>query len=102
MTAIEAAPTPRVPTFFNTLGRASAPFAPTRAGEARMYTCGPTVYNHVHIGNLRTFVFEDLLRRVLTYLGYRVTQVMTLTDVDDKTIRGAQAAGLALDEFTAP
>ena len=58
--------------------------------RSRIYTCGPTVYNHVHIGNLRTFLFEDLLRRSLRYLGYQVTQVMNLTDVDDKTIRGAQ------------
>ncbi|MEO8503666.1 MAG: cysteine--tRNA ligase [Acidobacteriota bacterium] len=92
----------RGPRFFNTLGRDYQDFAPTRQGEARIYTCGPTVYNHVHIGNLRTFAFEDLLRRSLTLLGYRVTQVMNLTDVDDKTIRGAQAAGVGLDEFTAP
>ncbi len=92
----------RPPAFFNTLGRKRETFEPTRPGEARMYTCGPTVYNHVHIGNLRTFVFEDLLRRSLAYLGYRVTQVMNLTDVDDKTIRGAQAAGVELDVFTAP
>ena len=94
--------TTRAPVFYNTLGRTSVPFEPTRPGEARMYTCGPTVYNHVHVGNLRTFVFEDLLRRALAYLGYRVTQVMNLTDVDDKTIRGAQAAGLELDAFTEP
>lgn len=67
-----------------------------------MYTCGPTVYNHVHIGNLRTFLFEDLLRRSLAFLGYRVVQVMNLTDVDDKTIRGAEERGVSLDEFTAP
>jgi cysteinyl-tRNA synthetase len=93
---------PRAPKFFNTLGRRAEPFQPVVAGEARMYTCGPTVYNHVHIGNLRTFVFEDLLRRSLRYLGYRVTQVMNLTDVDDKTIRGAEQAGVPLAVFTAP
>ena len=54
-----------------------------------MYTCGPTVYNVVHIGNLRTFLFEDVLRRHLLAEGLRVTQIMNLTDVDDKTIRGA-------------
>ena len=56
-----------------------------------MYTCGPTVYDDPHIGNLRTFVFEDLLRRVLKYLGYEVTHVMNLTDVEDKIIRRALA-----------
>jgi cysteinyl-tRNA synthetase len=71
-------------------------------GRVGLYTCGPTVYGHVHIGNLRTFLFEDLLRRALEYLGYRVTQVMNLTDVDDKIIAGAREAGLSLDEFTAP
>ena len=90
------------PTFFNTLGRQRERFEPATAGEVRIYTCGPTVYNHVHIGNLRTFLFEDLLRRALEFLGYRVTQVMNLTDVDDKTIRGAQQAGVELDQYTRP
>jgi cysteinyl-tRNA synthetase len=66
----------------------------------RIYTCGPTVYNHAHIGNLRTFLFEDFLCRSLRYLGYSVEQVMNLTDVDDKTIRDASKAGLGLREFT--
>jgi cysteinyl-tRNA synthetase len=87
---------------YNTLGRKLAPFQPIVPGEASVYTCGPTVYNDVHIGNLRTFAFEDLLRRTLAYLGYRVTQVMNLTDVDDKTIQGAHRAGLSLAEYTAP
>jgi cysteinyl-tRNA synthetase len=65
-----------------------------------MYTCGPTVYNVAHIGNLRTFVFEDVLRRSLLAAGSRVTQIMNLTDVDDKTIRGANAEKLPLTEFT--
>jgi len=85
----------------NTLGRRIADFAPLEPGHVRLYTCGPTVYNVVHIGNLRTFVFEDVLRRHLLARGDRVTQVMNLTDVDDKTIRGAEAAGLSLGEFTA-
>ena len=89
------------PRFFNTLGRRLEPFEPLVPGEARLYTCGPTVYNHAHIGNLRTFLFEDVLRRALVFLGYRVTQVMNLTDVDDKTIEGANRAGVSLDEFTA-
>ena len=69
-------------------------------GKVGLYTCGPTVYDRVHIGNLRTFVWEDVLCRVLRALGYEVTQVMNLTDIDDKTIRGAVAAGLPLREFT--
>ncbi len=88
--------------FYNTLGRRLTPFQPIVPGEARVYACGPTVYNDVHIGNLRTFLFEDLLRRTLHYLGYRVVQVMNLTDVDDKTILGAHKAGLSLEDYTAP
>ena len=85
---------------FNTLGRRVDTLAPIDAGHVRMYTCGPTVYNVAHIGNLRTFVFEDVLRRAMLLSGLRVTQVMNLTDVDDKTIRGANAEGLPLGEFT--
>jgi cysteinyl-tRNA synthetase len=87
---------------FNTLGRKLEPFRPLVPGEVRIYTCGPTVYNEVHIGNLRTFAFQDLLRRSLHYLGYKVTQVMNLTDVDDKTILGAHKAGVSLSEYTEP
>ncbi len=86
--------------FKNTLTRRLEPFEPLVPGEARLYTCGPTVYNYVHIGNLRTFLFEDILRRTLKLFGHRVTQVMNLTDVDDKTIRGAAEAGLSLREYT--
>ncbi|HET7451731.1 MAG TPA: cysteine--tRNA ligase [Thermoanaerobaculia bacterium] len=85
---------------FNTLGRALGPFSSLEPGHVRMYTCGPTIYNRVHIGNLRTFVWEDVLRRALARLGWKVTQVMNLTDVDDKTIRGAAEAGLPLRDFT--
>jgi cysteinyl-tRNA synthetase len=88
--------------FFNTLGRRLERFEPLVPGEVGLYTCGPTVYNHVHIGNLRTFLFEDLLKRALVFLGYRVRHVMNLTDVDDKTIRGAAEQGVALDDFTEP
>ncbi len=88
--------------FYNTLGRHLEPFEPREEGKVGLYTCGPTVYNHVHIGNLRTFLFEDVLRRALGFLGYEVNQVMNLTDVDDKTIRGANEAGVELDEYTAP
>ena len=88
--------------FHNTLGRTLQPFEPLEAGSVRLYTCGPTVYNHAHIGNLRTFLFEDVLRRALGYLGYEVTQVMNLTDVDDKTIARANQEGVSLDDYTAP
>jgi cysteinyl-tRNA synthetase len=85
---------------FNTLGRSMVEFSPIEPGHVRMYTCGPTVYNVVHIGNLRTFLFEDVLRRRLKAKGLRVTQIMNLTDVDDKTIRGATEKNLPLDDFT--
>ena len=88
--------------FYNTLARRLELFTPLEPGHVRMYTCGPTVYNFAHLGNFRTYVFEDLLRRYLKWKGYRVTQVMNLTDVDDKTIRGAREQGVTLDEFTAP
>ncbi len=67
-----------------------------------MYTCGPTVYDRAHIGNFRAFTWEDLLRRYLKWRGYRVTQVMNLTDVDDRTIQAAIDRGLSLDQVTAP
>jgi cysteinyl-tRNA synthetase len=73
---------------------------PLDEGHIRLYTCGPTVYNAAHIGNFRTYVFEDLLRRQLKREGFRVTQVMNLTDVDDKTIRNSIAAGVSLNEYT--
>ena len=85
----------------NTLSRTLEEFVPLEAGQARMYTCGPTVYNFAHIGNFRAYVFEDLLRRWLKFKGFRVTQVMNLTDVDDKTIRDSQKAGKTLADFTA-
>jgi cysteinyl-tRNA synthetase len=88
--------------FFNTLGRRLERFEPLAPPRVGLYTCGPTVYNHVHIGNLRTFLFEDLLCRALRFLGYEAFQVMNLTDVDDRTIQGALAAGRSLDDFTAP
>jgi len=90
------------PSFYNTLERRLVPFKPLDEGRVGLYTCGPTVYNHIHIGNLRTFLFEDLLRRTLGYLGYDVIQVMNLTDVDDKIIGAAEKAGVGIDEYTAP
>jgi cysteinyl-tRNA synthetase len=87
--------------FYNTLTRRQEPFESLEPGRVRMYTCGPTVYDYAHIGNFRTFLFEDVLRRTLRLFGYQVTQVMNLTDVDDRTIAGAHAAGVALGEYTA-
>lgn len=86
--------------FHNSLTRSVEEFKPIKPGLAKLYTCGPTVYNFAHIGNFRAYIFEDLLRRTLKYCGYRVIQVMNLTDVDDKTIRDSRKAGLPLDEFT--
>jgi cysteinyl-tRNA synthetase len=87
--------------FFNTLTRTLEDFTPLESGMVRMYTCGPTVYGYAHIGNFRTFMFEDLLRRYLKYSGYKVLHVMNLTDVDDKTIRDSKAEGTPLAEYTA-
>jgi cysteinyl-tRNA synthetase len=88
--------------FFNSMSRNKESVVPIEAGHVRMYTCGPTVYNFAHIGNFRAYTFEDILRRAIQFNGCRVTQVMNLTDVDDKTIRGAKAAGVPLKTFTAP
>ena len=87
---------------FNTLSREKETFIPLRPGEVRMYSCGPTVYNHPHIGNLRTFLWSDLLRRYLEYRGLKVTQVMNITDVEDKIIRNANAAGADIRTYVAP
>jgi len=86
--------------FFNTLTRTKEKFISIESGKVKMYTCGPTVYDFSHIGNFRAFVFEDLLRRWLEYRGFRVTQVMNLTDVDDKTIKGSREQGIPLNEYT--
>ncbi len=87
-------------TIFNTLTRRMEEFIPLAPPAAGMYTCGPTVYDYAHIGNFRAYIFEDILRRYLKFCGFRVRQIMNLTDVDDKTIRGARAAGLALNDYT--
>ena len=86
--------------FYNTLAGGMEEFQPLEDNKVRIYTCGLTVYGYAHIGNYRTFVFQDILRRFLKYSGYEVLQVMNLTDVDDKTIRNAKAAGLSLREYT--
>src|SRR5256714_2355472 len=88
--------------FFNTYSRQIEEFEPRdpTARPIRMYTCGPTVYSRAHIGNFRAYIFEDLLQRHLELRGYKVHRVMNITDVEDKTIRGAREAGVPLQEFT--
>lgn len=86
--------------FYNTMSREVETFEPLSEGRVNLYTCGPTVYDYAHIGNFRAYIFEDLLRRVLKFNGYDVTQVMNFTDVDDKTIRGANENGQRLSEYT--
>jgi len=85
---------------FNSLTRKKEPFEPADGKTVLIYTCGPTVYGPPHIGNYRTFVFEDVLCRALRYKGWNVKQVMNITDVDDKTIRDSAAQGLTLQDFT--
>ncbi len=84
---------------FNTLGKKKKLFRPL-GKEVRMYTCGPTVYDYAHIGNWRSFIFSDMLKRYLVYLGYKVRHIMNVTDVDDKTINGTLKKGIALREYT--
>ena len=86
--------------FYNTLSNRKEPFVPLYPGKAFIYTCGPTVYDYAHIGNFRSYIFEDLLRRHLKFKGYQVTQVMNITDVDDKIIRASKASGKDIGEFT--
>src|SRR5918994_22506 len=83
---------------YNTLSRQVEEFAPLQPGRVSLYTCGPTVYNYAHIGNFRTFLFEDLLRRWLEASGYDVYQIMNLTDVDDRTINAAREKQVSLRE----
>ncbi len=85
---------------YNTLSGRIEEFEPLEEGVVKLYTCGPTVYDYAHIGNFRSYVAEDLLKRFLKYLGYRVIHVMNITDVDDKTIRGARERGMSLREYT--
>jgi cysteinyl-tRNA synthetase len=87
---------------YNTLTRRREEFVPLRPGHVGIYVCGPTIYAEPHIGNMRTFFFADILHRYLEFRGYEVRFVMNLTDVDDKTIRGARQKGVALAEFTEP
>ena len=85
--------------FYNTLSKRKEPFIPLHPDKALIYTCGPTVYDYAHIGNFRSYIFEDLLRRYLRFKGYKVTQVMNITDVDDKIIKASKATGEDIREF---
>src|SRR3990167_6117567 len=87
---------------YNTESREKEVLTPLDGRTLLLYTCGPTVYNFAHIGNFRAYVAEDLLRRTLKFFGFSVRQVMNLTDVDDKTIRGAIAQDISLEAFTTP
>src|SRR5579859_116669 len=84
----------------NTLSNELETFVPQKSGEVTMYTCGPTVYDFAHIGNYRTFVFQDILRRFLRLRGYRLTHVMNLTDVDDRIIANAAAKNVSIRDYT--
>lgn len=87
---------------YNTETREKEEVEPLDGKTIRYYTCGPTVYDFAHIGNFRTYVFEDLLKRTLNYFGLKVVQVMNLTDVDDKTLNGALKKGVPLNDYTQP
>src|SRR5262245_50536391 len=86
----------------NTLTRRLEELEPLAPGHVRLYTCGPTVYDYAHIGNFRSYVWEDLLRRTLLLHGFRVTQVMNITDIEDKIIKKMADEGKTLDAATAP
>lgn len=84
---------------YNTLSRTKEPFTPLTQGRVLMYSCGPTVYGNAHIGNLRSFLVNDILRRVLAYAGYEVTHVMNITDIDDKMIKKSAEEGVSLADI---
>lgn len=86
--------------FYNTLTRKKEEFVPIDENRVRIYSCGPTLSGLIHIGQCRRFVFSDLIRRYLEYKGFTVTHIMNVTDLDDRTIEGAEKAGLSLHEFT--
>ena len=87
--------------FFNTMSRQKEEFVPITPDQVNLYTCGPTIYNFAHIGNFRSYMFEDLLKRYLKYRGFEVKHIMNITDIDDKTIRDSIKEGISLKEFTA-
>lgn len=86
--------------FYNTLTNKIENFHEIHKGKIGLYTCGPTVYDFAHIGNFRSYVMEDLIKRYFIYKGYRVLHIMNITDIDDKTIRKANQLGVSLDEVT--
>ena len=85
---------------YNTLTRKIEPFKPAEDMQVKMYTCGPSTYQRAHIGNYRTFLFEDILQRYMEYSGYSVTRLITLTDVEDKAIAEAKKENLTIEELT--
>ena len=87
--------------FRNTLSGKVEEFRPMREGEVRMYYCGPTVWDYGHIGNFRSAIAADILRRYLKFKGFKVTHVMNITDVEDRIIAKSQEAGLSIDDYTA-
>src|ERR1700733_6532633 len=86
---------------YNTLSGKVEEFRPLEDNQVRMYSCGPTVYDYGHIGNFRTFIAVDILRRFLRQSGYKLRHVMNITDVDDKIIRNSAAAGVSVKQYTA-
>src|SRR3989338_4053194 len=85
---------------YNTLTRKNELLKPLKDNTIKIYTCGPTVYDYPHLGNYRAYIVSDLLKRYLRYKGCKVMHVMNITDVDDKTIRGAQSQRISLKQFT--
>ena len=88
--------------FYNTMKRKKEEFIPLIEKKVSLYTCGPTVYDFAHIGNLRAFLFEDILRRFLEFLDFEVLHIMNITDIDDKTIRKSKEENCSLIDFTKP
>ena len=86
----------------NTLSRKKEPFRSREAGTVKLFTCGPSTYSRAHVGNYRTFLYEDVLQRHLEYLGYHVERMIHFTDVEDKAIDEAQEQGIGLKDLTGP
>ena len=85
----------------NTLTGKIEPFKPIEDKKVKMYTCGPSTYQRPHIGNYRTFLYEDIVQRYMEYLGYRIVRLMTLTDVEDKAVAEAKKENITIEELTA-
>ena len=90
------------PTFYNTLTNRQEPFEPRVSGRVKLFTCGPSVYRRQHLGNYRTYLFEDVLHKYLEYQGYTVERLLNFTDVEDKAVEEARAKGLSLEELRRP